>query len=295
MRIGRLVVVFAVLLAVAAPVAVAFGFDDGVKPPRGIVGLPYSFKFKGRNGCPPYTFSLKAAALPPGLSLDSEGTIAGTPTTVGSYRFWVELHDSAVTCPPNGSFASQRPFTINIVTPLALTAPALTVAENGVRLTPTTLHAMGGKSPYTWAVTRAPDWLTLSPSGAISGTPDTPGSFRLEFTVTDQDGDTATVSAPLTVKAKLAVVTTRLSAVRVGRSYRALLRTNGGVGHVRWKVTAGRFPVGIRLDVRTGVVTGVPRKAGRYALTFTVTDSLGKRSEKQLALTVATAEKTRHA
>src|ERR1700704_2972672 len=146
---GRLVVLFAVLLAVAAPVALAFGFDDGVKPPRGIVGIPYSFKFKGRNGCPPYTFSLKADALPPGLSLDPEGTIAGTPTTVGSHRFWVELHDSAVTCPPNGRFASQRPVTIDIVEPLALTAPSLKVAENGVRLTSTTLYASGGRSPYT--------------------------------------------------------------------------------------------------------------------------------------------------
>ena len=295
MHIGRLLAAFAVLVGVAAPVAVAFGFDDGVKPPRGIVGIPYSFKFKGRNGCPPYTFSLKADALPPGLSLDSEGTIAGTPATVGSYPFWVELHDSAVTCPPNGSFASQRPFTINIVGPLSLTAPSLTVAENGVRLTSKSLHASGGRNPYQWAVTRAPEWLTLSPSGAINGTPDTPGTFRLKFTVTDQDGDTATVDAPLTVKAKLAVVTTRLTVVRVGRSYRALLRTNGGVGRFRWKVTSGRFPVGIRLDVRTGVVTGVPRKAGRYALTFTVKDSLGNTSEKRLAITVATAEKTKHA
>ena len=148
MRIGRVVVVLLVLVAVSAPVAIAFGFDDGVKPPRGILDSPYSFGFKGRNGCPPYTFVFQNGSLPPGLSMNAAGVIAGVPTAVGRYSFWVELRDSGCSggsCPPAGSscsFPSQRPFTIDIVAPLSVAAPPLIVAENGVQLT-RSVHARG--------------------------------------------------------------------------------------------------------------------------------------------------------
>ena len=75
-----------IVAAIAVPVALAFGFDDGVNPPGGTVGTPYSFQFKGRNGCPPYTFVLKSGALPPGLSVDSGGTVSGTPTEAAASR-----------------------------------------------------------------------------------------------------------------------------------------------------------------------------------------------------------------
>ena len=54
-RFTRVLICLAIVAAIAVPVALAFGFDDGVNPPGGTVGTPYSFQFKGRNGCPPYT------------------------------------------------------------------------------------------------------------------------------------------------------------------------------------------------------------------------------------------------
>src|SRR6476661_2684311 len=118
MRFTRILVVLAAVAAIGAPAAQAFGFDDGVNPTGGTVGTPYDFTFKGRNGCPPYIFVLVSGGLPPGLSMDSNGHVTGTPTQAGDFSFWLELRDTGCvggSCPPVGkscSAASQRPFTI---------------------------------------------------------------------------------------------------------------------------------------------------------------------------------------
>lgn len=379
MRFTRVVAVLVAVAAIAVPVALAFGFDDSVKPPNGIVGIPYNFKYVARNGCPPYSFAVKAGALPPGLSLDAGGTISGTPTTAGSFFFWAELRDSSVTCPPNGSQPAQRPFTIEIapkltvsspsplapalvgkpysvkltadgggsqtwsvasgtlpaglslatdgtlsgtpsavtpnpvsfvakvvdgprsdtktlvidvVAPLGVTPPAVPITEVGHALKPATLVVTGGRGPYTWAVVSGPAWLDLDASaGTVGGTPTSPGAFPAQMSVKDVYGATATVNLLIAVKAKLAVKTTKLLPGKVGRLYRATLRTNGGVSPLTWRATSGKFPIGVRLDRKTGVLSGIPRKPGTYQLTFTVKDALGETSETSLTLIVLPVKK----
>ena len=56
-------------------------FPDGPGA-NGTVGTPYSSSFTATGGIQPYTFSISAGALPPGLTLNgSTGAITGTPTT----------------------------------------------------------------------------------------------------------------------------------------------------------------------------------------------------------------------
>jgi hypothetical protein len=49
----------------------------------------------------------------------------------------------------------------------------------------------------------------------------------------------------------------------------------GGVGPRRWKVVQGRFPVGVRMNVRNGKLIGTARQFGRFTFTVRVTDSNG--------------------
>ena len=64
------------------------------------------------------------------------------------------------------------------------------------------LTAVGGTSPYTWAITAGtlPIGLTLSSDGVISGTPNTRGVSSMTVTVTDAASSTAsdTLSMPVT-------------------------------------------------------------------------------------------------
>src|SRR5579862_675775 len=55
--------------------------------PQGAVNSAYSFTLQAAGGAPPYTWTLASGgAMPPGISsITSSGTIAGTPTTAGTY------------------------------------------------------------------------------------------------------------------------------------------------------------------------------------------------------------------
>lgn len=59
------------------------------------VGVPYSGAIKATGGVPPYTFTITSGALPPGLSLNPDGTITGTPTIAGVYTATIDVADNA--------------------------------------------------------------------------------------------------------------------------------------------------------------------------------------------------------
>jgi hypothetical protein len=73
--------------------------------PGGPVGVYYGQSLGASGGQPPYTWWLPGGTitLPPGqsggMSFSSDGTISGTPSTAGTYTFWVGVYDSA--SPPN--------------------------------------------------------------------------------------------------------------------------------------------------------------------------------------------------
>lgn len=65
-------------------------------PPEGMAGEPYSYKFKVNNNIGDTAFALVEGILPDGLSLSSDGTISGTPTSVigQTENFTVKVSDS---------------------------------------------------------------------------------------------------------------------------------------------------------------------------------------------------------
>jgi hypothetical protein len=63
--------------------------------PGATVGTAYSQTLAASGGAPPYIWALASGALPPGLTLASNGQIAGTPTQAGSFSFGVRVTDSA--------------------------------------------------------------------------------------------------------------------------------------------------------------------------------------------------------
>jgi len=65
--------------------------------PSGTVGTAYSATLSASGGTPPYTWSVSAGSVPPGLSLLQSGTISGTPTTSGTFSFTVKVTDSTGT------------------------------------------------------------------------------------------------------------------------------------------------------------------------------------------------------
>jgi large repetitive protein len=80
----------------------------------GMVGGPYAQDFFLSGGGNPYTWSVAAGRLPPGLTLQTSGDpqdvnneLAGTPTTAGTYTFTMKVTDY------DGQQATQK-FTLTI-------------------------------------------------------------------------------------------------------------------------------------------------------------------------------------
>lgn len=66
-----------------------------------------SVSLTAQGGVPPYAWSVVSGALPAGLALSANGTVAGTPTATGAYSFTAQVTDHI------GQTAS-RAFTLNV-------------------------------------------------------------------------------------------------------------------------------------------------------------------------------------
>lgn len=84
-----------------------------VSPPLadGTVGVAYSQKLVSIGGKRPYTYALVVGALPTGLTLNANGTIAGTPTVAVIANFSVRVTDASTPTTKK----STRGYSIKIV------------------------------------------------------------------------------------------------------------------------------------------------------------------------------------
>jgi len=284
-RVIRMVVLAAVLLAVTGSSASALDLETDVQPLPGEVGTPYTFQFKGEEGCLPYRFKYLNGTVPPGLRITEEGLLTGTPTEAGTFSFWVALDDS-VDCM---SLQSQGEFTMIVLPDLAVTTTSLPPAVPG---TPYSVQLQFSNPevgwPVIWDITQGslPLGLTLSETGVISGTPTGPDakSFvvraREPFRRFGERELTLTVAAAL--QARSAV-----SAGEVGLRYAGSVPATGGLQPLTWSVASGALPGGLSLNPSTGAISGVPRAAGIFAPTFAVSDAAGQRATVPASIRIA--------
>jgi outer membrane autotransporter protein len=148
-------------------------------------GTPVSQTLSASGGTGPYSFALFAGTLPPGLTLNA-GVISGTPTQRGSFSFTVRATDST-------SATADKTYSGSVQNPSLSLSPAAATAIQGVAFSHT-LTATGGVAPYLYALEAStlPAGLTLS-GAVISGTTSVaPGSYPVNFRVTDSSTGTGT-------------------------------------------------------------------------------------------------------
>jgi hypothetical protein len=248
-------------------------------------GAPYSLQMTS-SVSDAKTWSISTGALPPGLVIDaSSGLISGTPSTAGTYDFTVYAKVNA------DSRSDTKALEIVVRDPLVVTAgePFVSrraVSEVGVPFD-ATLEATGGFGTYTWSVPTGtvPPGLELV-DGAITGTPTAAGSYAFVASVTDAEGRKTNFTGRIVVAAKFSISTLVLRPAKVGKLYSAKLKTLGGVKPTSWRLFRGPLPRGIRFDRFLGTLSGTPKFAGRYRVTFQATDALGVVSKRTLTILV---------
>ncbi|WP_198665920.1 MULTISPECIES: putative Ig domain-containing protein [unclassified Sphingomonas] len=260
-------------LAIAAPTVVV----DTTALPGATVGTAYAATLAASGGVGPYRYAVSAGALPAGVTLASDGTLSGTPTTGGSFAVTVTATDSSG---GSGPFSGSRALTLTVAAPtLALTPANLPAGTVGTSYA-ATLAATGGTPGYTYAVSAGalPTGVTLdAKTGALSGTPTASGSFAVTITATDSSTGAGPYSATraytIAVAAPtIAITPASLPAANVGTAYAQTVSATGGTPGYRFAVSAGALPAGITLAAN-GTLSGTPTAGGRFAFTLTATDS----------------------
>jgi uncharacterized protein YhjY with autotransporter beta-barrel domain len=248
-----------------------------VSVPAASIGTAYAQSLSASGGAAPYTYSVTAGALPPGVTLASNGTLSGTPTASGNFNFTLTATDSST---GTGPFTGSRAYSLTVNAPTMSVSPASLTAGTINSAYGATISASGGTSPYTFALTSGalPAGLTLTSAGVLSGTPTVMGTFN--FTVTATDASTGT--GPFTASRAYTLVINgptitispaTLSNGAIATAYATTtLSASGGTAPYAFAVTAGALPAGLSLSA-TGDLSGVPTAAGTFNFTVTATDS----------------------
>ena len=226
-------------------------------PPAGWTHTVYGYTLTESGGTSPFAWSVSSGALPAGISLSADGNLTGTPTATGTFSFTVKVTDA------NGQSATQAT-SITISAGVSTTFSPPPAAVKGAPYS-TTLTATGGTTPYTWSVNAGtlPPGLALSSAGVLAGTPTAAGSYPFTVNVIDKNNGIATASITLVVGAGLSLTFGTPPGGQVGVPYTDTLTAAGGTTPYTWSVSAGTLPVGITLNVSTGVLAGHPDR-GRY-------------------------------
>jgi hypothetical protein len=261
--------------------------------PAGVLGTTYSLRFveTDGSGCGPgaQTFHFDSGVLPAGLTLAPDGTLNGTPTQLGTFRFYVEMREPQDDPAHCAGKRTQKQFTLTICRSLAIvSSPARPPrAEQGVRFG-MALSVCGARGQARWSVSAGtlPPGLTLRLDGRVGGVPRAAGVYRFTATATDSLSRIAEYTRTIAVEPALRVGSRRLAVATVGRSYRAALAPMGGVSPMVWRVVRGHLPRGVRLESTRGVLHGTPRAAGRSHVTLEVRDGLGASARAALQIVV---------
>ncbi len=235
----------------------------GVNAAYGVNGQGVLLSATGGTGA--YTWSISSGNLPPGLTLNAQGLISGTPTTAGKYSFTVRVTDTA------GASATE-PLSINVVSG-APTIQTVLLPQGAVNVpylvggNPVTLSATGGTGAYTWSIASGslPPGLTLNASqGVISGTPTTVGNYLFTVQVTDAANLSSTKALSIYIEGAVLITPTVLPTGAANVPYSFQLTATGGLAPYTWCVVesggacdngAGTLPPGLTLS-SAGVISG---------------------------------------
>ncbi len=205
--------------------------------------------------------TVTTSELPAGLTF-SNNTIAGTPTTAGTYTITITAtsNQSNPTCDPETATFN---LTVNPTVTLEATNLTQTMCAGS-----DIANVVITNTNSTVTTSTLPEGLTFS-NNTISGIPTTAGTYTITITATSNQSnptcDPETVTFNLTVNPTVTLTATNLTqSVCAGNAI-----TNVVITNTYSTVTTSTLPAGLTFSNNT--ISGTPTTAGEYTITITAT------------------------
>ena len=243
----------------------------------GVVGEAFSYQIPA-GGTPT---GYLASGLPAGLALNpTTGLITGVPAVAGVFDAEIGASNAL------GAGASA-PFTLTIRAPASAPAVTSPLTAAGAVGKAFTYQIVATNSPVSYNVTDLPVGLELnSTSGAITGTPFAPGSFKFKVSANNATGSGSETEVVVTLAASAGAPVISSGATASGASgaiFNYQAAAAGGV--TAW--SASNLPAGVDIDAVTGLVSGTPAVEGIFNATLTARNATGLSEPFALRVTVA--------
>lgn len=235
--------------------------------PGGTIGVPYSQVFSPTGGSGSYAFTLVSGTIPPGLTLGTNGSVTGTPTTAGTYKFVVRLTSS--------NLVIERLITLYVdTTVLDLSPSTLPDAYLGQDYSQV-FTPSGGTAPYSFSLISGslPLGIALdTAAGSITGKPTVVGKYTFDLLLTDVNKKQIVRSLSITVQNTVTQPGTVLPDGTQNETYPgAQISTTGGVAPFTFVIVKGALPIGLTLGP-DGSIAGTPVNSGDFSFDVRVTD-----------------------
>lgn len=235
-------------------------------------------------------FTVLSGELPPGITLNEDGTWSGSSTEKGEYSFRVKVENLTASF-----FVEYR---MDVVT-----ADQLGPAEWGPEATNTKQTVAAGES-LTTLTGSAPAQLvfstfdpeipgvTLSPNGEWFGKPSTPGTYTMVVNLStfyNRNGVDRTLTVTVTAAKALAfssAPTNKLQTVQRDKFFVLTdLELIGHKGGLDVTQVAGELPPGVVLG-HYGELSGLATKSGTYEATVEAVNDIGQKARTDLKIVV---------
>ena len=281
------------LLALAIPVwPQASNFPPSFSTftlPQGQVGTAYSTSAIASSvsgSASPFSFSVSAGALPPGLTLNSQtAIIQGLPSLQGTFNFSVIVADAQnrtataptqiiITNTANLPLVTTNSFPVGV---LNQTYPATTITATGGTGTGYTFTLLGSPPPG----------LTLSIGGVLTGNPFSPGDFPVTIQVNDSSNAVGTRNYIISVTD----FSCPIGFAIFGSPYNDSLFTSPFIA-TSFAITSGQLPTGLSLNTGNGQITGTTNSPVTFTFTVRATNAQAQQITRSCSITPQSAVQT---
>jgi hypothetical protein len=160
--------------------------------PVAVVGKHYSHRFAA-TGSPTPKITRYSGTLPPGLKLATDGTLSGTPSQGGTYKFTLSATNGIGT-------AAKAAESVVVHAPAHFTAGTPPIAHIGKHYS-YKFATTGSPTPKVTLVSgKLPPGLKLATNGTLSGTPTHKGTYKFTLKATNGIGTPAKAAKTVIVR-----------------------------------------------------------------------------------------------